>query len=171
MKLPGVISCHSCCQPYTPGCCAITIVLGQRSLTLSCTQRTTTLDLVKHLQAGDLDCMVWIARTSNLIILHDCQDARGFVHDRATWCCRSFAQLVVHELVRQYPEDSNLPPDSTYFAGLHAFLATNTDFQRLASAAGGPFDAVSVHHFCSPQGVFSQVPSSELPICGLPASG
>lgn len=70
---------------------------------------------------------------------------------------RSFAQLVVRELWHAFPNDCGLSSQEAAFQGMRAFLRTNSDFQKLVSATGGPFSDVDAIAFCTPQGVFGQV--------------
>ncbi|KAK9809483.1 hypothetical protein WJX73_002657 [Symbiochloris irregularis] len=71
---------------------------------------------------------------------------------------RTFAQLVVRQLLRLYPDECGLLPDDIPVTSVLAFLDSNADFQRLVNCSGGPFDDLSstdVEAACSPQGVFS----------------
>lgn len=66
---------------------------------------------------------------------------------------RTFAQLVVYELLSQFPDLFDLETDP-YVASLYRFLQNNPDLQRLRGSMGAALSAFCPDKATSPSGIF-----------------
>lgn len=71
-------------------------------------------------------------------------------------CDRTFAQLVVQELLERFPAGCGLPANAQLAAVQH-FLAVNSDLKRLRRSIGAGIAAFDPETASSPKGVFCVV--------------
>lgn len=70
-----------------------------------------------------------------------------------TIICRTFAQLVVLELLERFPDGCGVE-SSAHLAAAGRFLAGNADLQRLRGSIGGAVSSFQPDVAASPRGVF-----------------